>query len=60
MTPPALPADQNEFVHGAKLPTSPWKRILGMFRWTTYTLALVLLVLLLHQAPPSLVEASYK
>jgi len=58
MTQPALPAEQNEFAHVAKSPTSPWKRIFRVIRWTTYTFAIVTLVLLFHKAPPPLVETS--
>jgi len=37
---------------------SAWKRIFRIIRWSTYTFALVVLVLLLHKAPPPLVETS--
>jgi hypothetical protein len=58
MTQPALPAEQNEFAHVSKSRTSPWKRIFRIIRWTTYTFAIVALVLLFHKAPPPLVETS--
>ncbi len=58
MTQPASPAGQSEFARVARSPTSPWKRIFRIVRWTTYTFALVTLVLLLHKAPPPLVETS--
>src|SRR5712692_4570489 len=58
MTQPAPPADQNEFAHASPSSASPWKRIFRIVRWTTYTLALVTLVLLLHKSPPPLVETS--
>ena len=58
MTQAAPPAGQNEFAHVAMTPTSPWKRIFRIIRWTTYTFALVTLVLLLHKAPPPQVETS--
>ena len=58
MTQPAPPAGQNEFAHVAKSSTSPWKRIFRIIRWTTYTFTIVTLVLLLHKAPPPLVETS--
>jgi hypothetical protein len=58
MTQAAPPAGQNEFARVAKSPASPWKRIFRIIRWTTYTFALVTLVLLLHKAPPPLVETS--
>src|SRR2546423_8494498 len=58
MTQPALPAEQNEFAHVAKSPTSPWKRIFRVIRWTTYAFAIVALVLLFHKAPQPLVETS--
>jgi len=58
MTQPAPPAGQNEFAHGIPSRPSPWKRMFRIIRWTTYTFALVALVLLLHKAPPPLVETS--
>ncbi len=58
MTQPVLPAEQNEFAHVAKSPTSPWKRIFRVIRWTTYAFAIVALVLLFHRAPQPLVETS--
>jgi hypothetical protein len=58
MTQPAPPVSQNEFAHVARSPSSPWKRLFRIIRWTTYTFALVTLVLLLHKAPPPLVETS--
>jgi hypothetical protein len=58
MAQPAPPVGQNEFAHVGKLRTSPWKRIFRIFRWTAYTFALVALVLLLHKAPPPLIETS--
>src|SRR6266513_4626293 len=58
MTQLAAPAAQNEFVHVGKSRTSPWKRIFRVIRWTTYTFAIVTLVLLFHKAPPPPVETS--
>jgi len=58
MTQTTPPTGQGEFAHVAKSASSPWKRILRIVRWTTYTFALVTLVLLLHKAPPPLVETS--
>jgi len=58
MTRPIPPADQIEFAHVSKSRTSPWKRIFRIVRWTTYTVAVVALVLLLHKSPPPLVETS--
>jgi hypothetical protein len=58
MMQPAPPADQNEFAHVGKSSTSPWKRIFRIIRWTTYVFAIVMLVLVLHKAPPPLVETS--
>ena len=58
MTQPTPPAGQNEFAHAGKSHTSPWKRIFRIIRWTTYTFAIVTLVLLFHKAPPPLVETS--
>ena len=58
MTQPARPVGQDEFAHVSPSRTGLWKRILRIIRWTTYTFALVALVLLLHKAPPPLVETS--
>jgi hypothetical protein len=58
MTLPAPPAGQNESVAIAKPPASPWKRYFRIFRWTTYALALIALILVLHKAPPPPVETS--
>ena len=58
MTEPAPPAGKSEFAHAVKAPASPWKRIFRIVRWTTYTLALVMLVLMFHKARPPLVETS--
>src|SRR6266852_7334507 len=58
MTQPAPPADQMQFAHSNARSASPWKRILRIIRWTTYTFAFVALVLLLHKAPPPLVKTS--
>jgi hypothetical protein len=57
MTEPA-PTGQNELAHAVKPPARPWKRIFRIVRWTTYTLALVMLVLMFHKARPPLVETS--
>lgn len=58
MTQTTPSTDQNEFAHVAKLPTSLWKQIFRFIRWTTYALALVTLVLVLHKTPPPLVETN--
>jgi hypothetical protein len=58
MMQPDRPAGQSEFSHVVKSSASPWKRIFRIVRWTTYTFALVTLVLALHKAPPPLVETS--
>jgi hypothetical protein len=58
MTHPSRPPGQSEFAHVSRSSASPWKRIFRIVRWTTYTLALVTLVLALHKAPPPLVETS--
>ena len=58
MTEPASPAGQNEFAHVRKSPAGPWKRIFRIIRWTSYMLAIVALVLVLHKTPPPLVETS--
>ena len=58
MMQPGRPAGQSEFAHVVKSSASPWKRIFRIVRWTTYTFALVTLVLALHKTPPPLVETS--
>ena len=58
MTQTTPPADQTQFAHASPAKTSPWKRIFRIIRWTTYTFALVTLILLFHKAPPPLVETS--
>lgn len=58
MTQPARPVGQDEFAHVGPSRTGLWKRIFRIIRWTTYTFALVALVLLLHKAPPPLVETN--
>ena len=58
MTQPTPPAGQSEFAHAGRSHTSPWKRVFRIIRWTTYTFAVVTLVLLFHKAPPPLVETS--
>jgi hypothetical protein len=58
MMQPDRPTGQSEFAHVSKSSARPWKRIFRIIRWTTYTFALVTLVLALHKAPPPLVETS--
>ena len=58
MTPLPPPAGQSEISHVAKSPASTWKRIFRIVRWTTYGFAFITLVLVLHKAPPPLVETS--
>src|SRR6266404_2307333 len=58
MTQSPPPAGQSEFAHVSKSSASLWKRIFRIVRWTTYTFALVTLVLAFHKAPPPLVETS--
>ena len=54
----ARPGEQMEFAHSNATSVSPRKRIFKIIRWTTYTLAIVTLVLVFHKAPPPLVETS--
>src|SRR6266700_7164126 len=58
MTLATPPAAQSEFAHAAPSRSSPWKRIFRIVRWTTYAFAFVTLILLLHRAPPPIVETS--
>ncbi len=54
----APPAGQSQFAHVSATSTSPWKRIFKIIRWTSYAFVLIALILLLHKAPPPLVETS--
>jgi hypothetical protein len=60
MTQTARPPEQMQFAHsdGSSAGVSPWKRIFRIIRWTTYTFAIVTLVLLFHKVRPPLVETS--
>jgi hypothetical protein len=58
MTPTAPPSAQTEFAHASTSRLSPWKRIFRIVRWTTYAFAIITLILLLHKAPPPIVETS--
>lgn len=58
MTQTTPPADQNQFAHANPANASPWKRAFRVVRWSTYALALVTILLLLHKSPPPLVETS--
>ena len=60
MTQTARPSEQMQFAHsdGSSAGVSPWKRIFRIIRWTTYTFAIVTLVLLFHKVRPPLVETS--
>src|SRR5712691_7464696 len=54
----ASPAEQNPFAHADTSNASPLKRIFRMVRWTIYAFVLLAVLLLLHKAPPPLVETS--
>src|SRR5437867_6896927 len=54
----ARPTEPMEFAHPDATSISPQKRIFRIIRWTTYTLAIVTLVLVLHKGPAPLVETS--
>ena len=54
----ARPGEQMEFAHSNATSVNPRKRIFKIIRWTTYSLAIVTLVLVFHKAPPPLVETS--
>ena len=58
MTPATPPSAQSEFAHAAPSRSSLWKRIFRIVRWTTYAFAFATLILLLHKAPPPIVETS--
>src|SRR5438445_7174929 len=58
MTLAAPPPAQSEFAHTGASRPSLWKRVFRIVRWTTYGFAFVTLLLLLHKAPPPLVETS--
>jgi len=54
----ASPAEQNPFAHADTSNASPLKRIFRIVRWTIYAFVLLAVLLLLHKAPPPLVETS--
>ena len=58
MTQAVQPAEQDQFADASTARRSPGKRIFRVFRWTTYAIALVFLVLMLHKVAPPLVETS--
>jgi hypothetical protein len=58
MTQTTPSTDQNQFAHASPANANPWKRIFRVIRWSTYSLALVTILLLLHKSPPPLVEIS--
>jgi hypothetical protein len=58
MTPAVPPSAQSEFGHTSPSRPSLWKRVFRIVRWTTYAAAFLTLILLLHKAPPPLVETS--
>src|SRR5260370_42243958 len=60
MTQTARPSEQMQFAHSdsSSAGVSPWKRIFRIIRWTTYTFAIVTLVLVFHKVRPPLVETS--
>jgi hypothetical protein len=58
MTQAHLRAEQNEIAPTGKSRTSPWKWGFRIFRWATYAVAIVTLILVFHKAAPPLVETS--
>ncbi len=50
--------DKIQFAHVAPKPGTPWRLIFRIIRWTTYALALITLMMVLHKAPPPRVETS--
>ena len=50
------PADQNQLPHASAPKTGLGKRIFRIVRWTTYAFALITIVMVLHKAPPPLIE----
>ena len=58
MTLAAPPPAQSEFAHTGASRPSLWKRVFRIVRWTTYAFAFVTLILVLHKAPPPLVETT--
>jgi hypothetical protein len=55
---PAPPGNQQQFAHADTTRTSPWKLIFRIVRWSTYAVGLLTIILVLHKAPPPLVETS--
>ncbi|PYT97130.1 MAG: hypothetical protein DMG38_21015 [Acidobacteria bacterium] len=52
------PSNEMEFAHADTKPTSPWKPIFRIVRWSTYAAAILTLILALHKTPPPLVKTS--
>jgi hypothetical protein len=58
MAPYIPPPDQPEFAHAETKRASLWKRIFRIVRWSTYAVAALTLILVLHNPPPPPVETS--
>lgn len=54
----APPSNHQQFAHAETRRTTPWRWTFRVVRWSTYALALITLVLVLHKAPPPPVETS--
>jgi len=52
------PSNEMEFAHADTKPTSPWKLIFRIVRWSTCAAAILTLILALHKTPPPVVETS--
>ena len=58
MAPYIPPLEEPEFVHADTQPTSAWKWIFRIVRWSTYAAAIITLILVLRKTPPPTVETS--
>lgn len=58
MAQPFSPVDPPQFAHAETKPGNLWKLIFRIVRWSTYALAAITLILVLHKTPPPPVETS--
>lgn len=58
MAPYIPPLEEPQFAHVETKRTVPWKWIFRIVRWSTYAVAIITLILILHKTPPPPVETS--
>src|ERR1700682_3166064 len=54
----ATPPSWDGSNHAAPAKTIPWRLLFRIVRWTSYAGALITLILVLHAAPPPVIETS--